>query len=101
MRGDHADCFLFLEGATRIVDTLIAQISNNNYKMYEDRVFMRCHYQTNYTCRALFYIASPGEKEVIDKINKQKDEIKMHKVKALIDRIAAEISIQRSRCSGW
>ena len=50
-----------------------------------------------------FYVVSPLEKKVSDKIEKQKDEMKkqQEKVEALVDRIAAEIAIQRSSCSGW
>ena len=49
-----------------------------------------------------FNVVSPLEKKVSDKIEKQKDEMKkqQEKVEALVDRIAAEIAIQRSSCSG-
>ena len=49
------------------------------------------------------FVVSPPKKKVGDKMKNQMDEIKKQhgKVKALVDRIAVEIAIQQSSCSGW
>ena len=50
-----------------------------------------------------FFVVPPLEKKVSDEIQNHEAKTKkqQEKVKALIDKIAAEIERQRSSCSGW